>query len=137
MRPLILLGLLTALAAPAPSAAQAKPDRWQITLQNDELLWDIRLVSLDGDKLTYRQADSTGVVAVGEIKEMRLFQASEMQMGTAGAAFGALSGSDDIVFDMTLLDFAERLRTVQQVLLKYPPELSRQSSVGSRQRAGS
>ena len=122
MRPHIVLGFLAALAAPAPSAAQAKADRWQITLQNDDLLWDIRLVSLDGDKLTYRQADTTAVVTVGEVKEMRLFQASEMQMGTAGAAFGALSGSDDIVFDMTLLDFAERLRTVQQVMLKYPPK---------------
>lgn len=121
MRSLIMLGFLAALAAPAPSVAQARADRWQITLQNDELLWDIRLVNLDGDKLTYRQADSTGVVKAGDIREMRLFQASELQMGTAGAAFGALSGSDDIVFDMTLLDFSERLRTVQQVMLKYPP----------------
>ena len=78
-------------------------------------------MSLDGDKLTYRQADSTRVVTVGEIREMRLFQASELQLGTAGAAFGALTGSDDVVFDMTLQDFAERLRTVQQVMLKYPP----------------
>jgi hypothetical protein len=124
MRPYILLGLLAALAAaPAPSAAQAKPDRWQITLQNDEFLWDIRLVSLDGDKLTFRQADSMGVVEVGQVKEMRLFQPSELQLGTAGAAFGALTGSDDIVFDMTLLDFAERLRTVQQIFQKYPPSL--------------
>ena len=121
MRPHILLGLLAVLSAPVPSAAQAKADRWQITLQNDDLLWDIRLVSLDGDRLTYRQADSTGVVPVANVKEMRLFQASEMQMGTAGAAFGALTGSDDVVFDMTLLDFAERLKTVQQVMLKYPP----------------
>lgn len=121
MRPYLLLGLLAALASPAPSAAQAKPDRWQITLQDDDLLWDVRLVSLDGDKLTFRQADSTGVVEVGKVKEMRLFQPSELQMGTAGAAFGALSGSDDIVFDMTLLDFAERLRTVQQIFQKYPP----------------
>lgn len=122
MRPFIILfGLLATLASPAPCTAQAKADRWQITLQNDDLLWDIRLVSLDGDKLTYRQADSTRVVAVGEIREMRLFQPSEMQLGTAGAAFGALTGSDDIVFDLSLQDFAERLRTVQQVLLKYPP----------------
>jgi len=121
MRPYILLGLLAALASPFPLAAQAKPDRWQITLQNDDLLWDVRLVSLDGDKLAFRQADSTGVVEVGKVKEMRLFQPSELQMGTAGAAFGALSGSDDIVFDMTLLDFAERLRTVQQIFQKYPP----------------
>ena len=122
MRPFFLLGLLAALAAPAPLAAQAKPDRWQITLQSDDLLWDIRLVSLEGDKLTFRQADSTGVVEVGTVKEMRLFQPSELQLGTAGAAFGALTGSDDIVFDMTLMDFAERLRTVQQILQKYPPQ---------------
>ncbi|MBP2647902.1 MAG: hypothetical protein H6Q77_1526 [Gemmatimonadetes bacterium] len=121
MRTLLAIAALAALAA-APARAQARPDRWQITMQNDSLLWDIRLVSLDGDKLTYRQADSTGAVAVGEVKEMRLFQASELQMGTAGAAFGALSGSDDIVFDMTLLDFAERLRTVQQIFQKYPPQ---------------
>lgn len=121
MRRFMLLGLLAVLAHPAPSVAQARADRWQITLQNDDLLWDIRLVSLEGDKLTYRQADSTGVVPVADVKEMRLFQASEMQMGTAGAAFGALTGSDDVVFDMTLLDFAERLRTVQQIFQKYPP----------------
>lgn len=121
MRTLLAVVALTVLAA-VPAPAQARPDRWQVTLQNDSLLWDIRLVSLDGDKLTYRQADSTGVVAVGEVKEMRLLQTSELQMGTAGAAFGALSGSDDIVFDMTLLDFAERLRTVQQIFQKYPPQ---------------
>jgi hypothetical protein len=121
MRPFFLLGLLAVLTAPTPVAAQTKPDRWQITLQNDDLLWDIRLVNLEGDKLTFRQADTTGVVEVGSIKEMRLFQPSELQLGTAGAAFGALTGSDDIVFDMTLLDFAERLRTVQQVFQKYPP----------------
>jgi len=124
MRTTATIAILAALAAaPAPSAAQAKPDRWQITLQNDEFLWDIRLVSLDGDKLTFRQADSMGVVEVGQVKEMRLFQPSELQLGTAGAAFGALTGSDDIVFDMTLLDFAERLRTVQQIFQKYPPSL--------------
>lgn len=120
MRAFLVFSAL-ALSVASPAQSQARADRWQITLQTDSLLWDVRLVSLDGDQLTYRQADSTGVVAAGEIKEMRLLQASELQLGTAGAAFGALSGSDDIVFDMTLLDFAARLRTVQQILLKYPP----------------
>ena len=60
MRTLLAVVTLTVLAA-VPAPAQARPDRWQVTMQNDELLWDIRLVSLDGDKLTYRQADSTGV----------------------------------------------------------------------------
>jgi len=121
MRTIIAMAIVAALGLPAASVAQTKPDRWQVTLQNDNFLWDIRLVSLEGDQLTYRQADSTGVVEVGQVKEMRLFQPSELQLGTAGAAFGALSGSDDIVFDMTLLDFAERLRTVQQIFQKYPP----------------
>ena len=63
---------------------------------------------------------------------MRLFQASELQMGTPGAAFGALSGSDDIVFDMTLLDFAERLRTVQQIFQSIRRSRSRRAWVVGR-----
>ena len=121
MRSLLRCVLFAALLIPATISAQTRPDRWQLTMDNDEIIWDIRLVKLDGDTLTYRQADSLGAVNAGKIREMRLLVASEMQLGTAGAAYGALTGADDVVFDMKLLDYAERLRTVQQVLLKYPP----------------
>ena len=132
MRFLVMLSLLGAfgaaeISAQTPDSSTSAParkvreNRWQITLVNDSLLWDVRLVGLADDRLSYRQADSVGVVKVGEIHDLRLFQASELQLGTAGAAFGALSGADDIVFDLGTMDFAEKLRAVQQIVQRYPP----------------
>jgi hypothetical protein len=103
-------------------SARARDNRWQITLHNDSLVWDVRLVGLSEDRLMYRAQDSTGAVKVNDIDDIRLFRSSEMQMGTAGGAFGALSGSDDIVFDMRTMDFAAKMRVVQQLLEKYPPD---------------
>lgn len=106
----------------APATLKTRDNRWQITLHNDSLVWDVRLVKLDEDRLMYRWQDSTGSVKVNDIDDIRLFRSSEMQMGTAGGAFGALSGSDDIVFDMRTMDFAAKMRVVQQILEKYPPD---------------
>ena len=115
----ILLALLLALAA-APLAAQ--DDRWQVTLDSQEYVWDIRLVRLDGDSLVVRQADSLRAVPVDRISEIRLIRKSEMQLGdgaTAGA-MGALMGSDDEVYDFTPLEFADRIRAIQKILLYHP-----------------
>jgi hypothetical protein len=115
----ILTALLLALAA-APLAAQ--DDRWQVTLDSQEYVWDIRLVRLDGDSLVVRQADSLRAVPVDRISEIRLIRKSEMQLGdgaTAGA-MGALMGSDDEVYDFTPLEFADRIRAIQKILLYHP-----------------
>lgn len=108
------------LAQPLPAQA----DRWQITLDNDEYVWDIRLVRLDGDSLIIRQSDTTLGVPVAKIKELRLIRKSEVQLG-AGATAGAMSalvGGDDEVYDLSLLEFADRIRTIQKILLMHPPE---------------
>jgi hypothetical protein len=42
--------------------------------------------------------------------------------GPAGGAMGALMGSDDEVYDLTTLEFPERLRAVQRILLYHPPD---------------
>jgi hypothetical protein len=115
----LLLTLLTAVPAAAQSAAG---DRWQITLDSGEIVWDVRLRQLADDRLEVTQRDSLITVKVGEIKEMRRFRKSEMQLGqgTAGA-MAALTGADDEVFDLGPLDFAQRLRAVQQIVLQHPP----------------
>jgi hypothetical protein len=117
---LTMLSLGTSLG----TAQQRRPDRWQAVMENGDIAWDFRLVALKGDRLTVRQADSLSELKVGDIMELRLIQPSEMQLG-AGAVAGAgsaLTGADDLVFDMRPLDFAERLRVVQQVMVKYPPQ---------------
>ena len=113
--------LSLAALATTPLAAQ-QDDRWQITLDQDRYLWDVRLVRLDGDSLVVRQADSSLSVPVERITEIRLIRKSEMQLGDGAAAMSALTGSDDEVYDFTPLDFAERVRAIQKIFLYHPSE---------------
>jgi hypothetical protein len=108
-----------------PALAQSKDkddDRWQIGLENGDYIWDIRLVRLAGDSLVYRQADTLGRVNVQQVREVRLIRKTEVRLGDgAGGAMAALTGSDDEVYDLAALDFAARIRTIQQVFLLHPP----------------
>jgi hypothetical protein len=115
---LVLLGVLA-----APAMAQTpSDDRWQITLENGGIVWDVRLKQLTDDQLQVSQQDSLFAVKVGDIREMRRFRKSEMQIGqgTTAGAMAALTGSDDEVFDFAPLDFSGRLRAVQQIMLQRP-----------------
>jgi hypothetical protein len=118
---LVLLALLLS-AATSPIRAQGKEgDRWQITTEKGDYIWDIRLVRLSGDSLIFRQADTLGSVSVQQTREIRLIHKSEMRLGEGAAgAMGALTGGDDEVFDLTTLDYAARLHTVQQIFLMHP-----------------
>jgi hypothetical protein len=114
--------LVAALALARPLSAQ-QDERWQVTLDGERYVWDIRLVKLDGDSLVVRQSDSLVRVPVSHITEVRLIRKSEMQLdGGDVAAMNALVGADDEVYDLTPLDFADRLRTIQKILLLHPTE---------------
>jgi hypothetical protein len=115
------LVLLLALA----QTARAQDDRWQVTLDDERYVWDIRLVRLDGDSLVVRQSDSLVSVPVAHINEIRLIRKSEVHVGAGeggggAGAMSALVGGDDEVYDLTPLEFADRLRTIQKILLLHP-----------------
>jgi hypothetical protein len=115
----LLLALLGFAAGATSLTAQNKSDdRWQLTLENGQYIWDVRLVKLDGQNLVYRRADSTGQVSVGDITEIRRIRKSEVRLdeGAAGS-MAALTGADDEVYDFRTLDFGGRLRAVQGILL--------------------
>ena len=118
---LIGAALVVASALARPLAGQ--DDRWQISLDDDQYVWDIRLVRLDGESLFVRQSDSVLGVPLAHIRELRLIRKSEVQLGggEAGGAMNALVGADDEVYDLSPLEFAERVRTVQKILLMHPP----------------
>ena len=115
-----LCTLTLLLALFRPLAAQR--ERWQVTLDGDHYLWDIQLVRLDADSLVLQQADTLVRVPVARITEIRLIQASEVQLGgdNAAGSMNALIGGDDQVFDLASLELADRMRAVQRILLDHP-----------------
>jgi hypothetical protein len=111
------------LQAQSPRAAQSgERERWQISLDNGGMLWDVRLVKLSGDSLSVTRPDSLATVSLKHVTELRLIKKSEVQLGTAGGAFNALVGGDDEVYDLTPLEFADRVKAVQKIFLYHPPE---------------
>lgn len=117
---LVLWSLLLA----APVAAQGSGDRWQITLENGEYIWDIRLARLAGDSLVYRQADTLGMVPIAQVMELRLIRKTTVHAGDSdrqAETMAALMGGSDEIFDFRTLDFAGRLRAIQQLFLLHPP----------------
>jgi hypothetical protein len=119
---LTLALILNGLSVAGAQSDRPGGDRWQVTLDGDRYVWDVRLVRLDGDSLILRQSDSLLSVAVAHITELRLIRKSEVRLGGEGAngAMAALMGGDDEVYDLSPLDFADRLKTVQKIFLYHP-----------------
>jgi hypothetical protein len=120
-----LIGSTLVLLLAIAQTARAQDDRWQVTLDDEHYVWDIRLVRLDGDSLVVRQSDSLVSVPVAHINEIRLIRKSEIHVGAGeggggAGAMSALVGGDDEVYDLTPLEFADRLRTIQKILLLHP-----------------
>ena len=118
---ILLAGAVQSAAAQTETSRRSDDDRWQLTLADGSYLWDVRLVKLEGDSIHTRRGDSVAVVSVAQVNELRLIRKSEMQLGTPGGAMAALTGADDEVYDLTPLEFADRLRAVQKIFLYHPP----------------
>ncbi|MEO8633885.1 MAG: hypothetical protein ABI587_01275 [Gemmatimonadales bacterium] len=123
LRPALVFLLAIGAAASPLRAQDPRDDRWQIALETGEYIWDIRLVRLTGDSLVFRRADSVGAVSVRRIGELRLIRKTEFRVGTdGGGALPALMGADDEIYSFAPLDYAARIRAVQQILLAHPPK---------------
>ncbi len=123
LRRVVALLLLLPAVTSTLRAQTTRDDRWQIALENGEYIWDIRLVRLSGDSLVFRRADSVGAVSLQRIDELRLIRKTEFRVGTdGGGALPALMGADDEVYSFAPLDYAARIRAVQQILLAHPPK---------------
>ena len=108
-------------AFPHPGAAQ---DRWQVTLHNGAIVWDLRVVRLAGDTLVFRETDgNTRRLPVMQVDELRLVQKAEKrQQAPDGQGTGnGLMGGTDLVWQLTLLDRSERLAVLHQILEDHPP----------------
>src|SRR5260370_38293493 len=102
---------------PAMRVAPVQPgDRWQMTLSDGTILWEIRLVRFSHDTLVVRHADSTYAFPIARVDELRLVQKSVRRMGPeAGRYGGVLGGTDDGGYRPTLSGVGGRPRIVGQV----------------------
>jgi hypothetical protein len=119
----IHLAVLFCIVLPCLSAAQ---DRWQVTLRDGTLVWDLRLVQLAGDTLVFRPTDTARVLRfpVMQVDVLRLVQKAEKRQGAPDAqgTGNGLMGGSDLVWQLTLLDRTERLQVLHQILEDHPPE---------------
>lgn len=121
---LSLTALLLLAGTPPLSAQQdggRDRERWQVTLDGERYVWDIRLVRLDGHSLVIRQADTLARLPVEHITEVRLIRATEVDIGASPAgAMSALTGGDDEVHDLTPFDLNARIREIEKILADHP-----------------
>ena len=106
----------------ATRVAAQQDDRWQVTLNDGTIIWDLHLVRLQGDTLVVRDADSTYRFPIMRVDELRLVRKSEARRTADRNRYGAaLGGADDQVYRLTLDDRTERRQVLEQVLKDHPP----------------
>jgi len=105
------------LLGAAPVTAQ-RDDRWQITLNDGKILWELHLIRFRGDTLVVQQGDST----FRQVDELRLVRKAERRQTAEPNRYGGvLGGADDEVFRLTLYDLAERRQILAQIFKDHPP----------------
>ncbi len=120
----VLACVAVATLAPTPGTAQAddrspRDDLWQITLKDGTIVWNLHLVKLERDTLVFRQDSATLSYPLMRVDELRLVRAGEHEIGpvAAGGRYqGAADGASDLVYNLTLLDLAQRREAVRQIL---------------------
>ena len=121
-----LVVVLTLVGATRVVAQQG--DRWQVTLNDGTIIWELHLVRLQGDTLVARHADSTYRFPITQVDELRLVvKAVRHQTPEPNRYGGVLGGSDDEVHRLTLYTLNERREIVAKILKDHPPPASSES----------
>jgi len=119
VRTLLVAGII--LLGAAPVTAQPE-DRWQLTLNDGTIVWELHLVRFRDDTLVVQQRDSTLRFPIAQVDELRLVRKAERRQTAEPNRYGGvLGGSDDEVFRLTLYNLAERRQIVAQIFKDHPP----------------
>jgi hypothetical protein len=127
-----LVLLLLAVGGGAATAQAQQDDRWQVTLNDGTIIWELHLAELRNDTLILRGSDSTYRFPIGRVDELRLVVKSvRHQTAEPNRYGGVLGGTDDEVYRLTLYSIPERRAILEQVFKDHPPS-SPTPSPGSR-----
>ena len=109
----------------AAAAAAQQDERWQVTLNDGRILWELRLVRFRSDTLVLRGGDSTYRFSISQVDELRMVRKSvRHQTAEPNRYGGVLGGVDDEVYRLTLYGLGERREIIEQVFKDHPPEPS-------------
>src|SRR6266566_105250 len=106
----------------AAEVAAQQDYRWQLTLDDGMILWELHLVRFRGDTLVVQQRDSVLRVPINQVDELRLVRKAERRQTPEPNRYGGvLGGADDEVFRLTLYNLTERRQIVAQIFKDHPP----------------
>src|SRR2546422_2335220 len=77
------------LLGAAPVAAQ-QDDRWQMTLNDGRILWELHLVRFRGDTLVVQQGDSVLRFPIHQVDELRLVRKAERRQTPEPNRYGEI-----------------------------------------------
>ena len=97
-------------------------DRWQLTLNDGTIRWELHLIRFRGDTLAVQRGDSTLRFPIMQVDELRLVRKAERRQAAEPNRYGGvLGGADDEVYRLTLYDLAERRQIVAQIFKDHTP----------------
>jgi hypothetical protein len=116
---LIAAGFRLLVAASGAAQGRDGRDLWQITLKDGTIVWNLHLERLERDTLVFREDSATVRYPLLRVDELRLVRPGAHEIGpvAAGGRYdGAANGATDVVYQLTLLDLAQRRRVVTEIL---------------------
>ena len=104
----------------APLTAQTPaptPDRWQLTLDDQSYLWNVRLIRLSHDSLIVHTRDSLVATPIQDISTIQLLTETVLRVGDGHrSGIGALGDNNSPVVDLTSLALSVRRQRIQALL---------------------
>lgn len=102
------------LTAQAPDSS---PDRWQLTLNDQSYVWNVRLVRLSGDTLIVRSRDSLVSLPIRDIKEIQLLGETILRVQDGHrSGIGALGDNNSPIVDLASLALTARRERLQALV---------------------
>jgi hypothetical protein len=117
---LLLVAALALLGATRVMAQEV--ERWQVTLNDGRIIWELQLVRMRGDTLVARHADSTYRFPLSQLDELRLVVKAERHQTPEPDRYGGvLNGADDEIYRLTLYSVPERRDILAKIFKDHPP----------------
>ena len=92
-------------------------DRWQVTLKDQSLIWNVRLVRISGDTLTVRTAATLIATPIQDITAIQLLAETILRVGDGHrSGVGALGDTNSPVVGRAHLALSARRQTIQALV---------------------